>query len=192
MTSLRRSWQISSLLEKLVLRQNYIVNCNYECFKTFQTFVMKKNVSVHDDVISVIHEHLKMLKNSFEFYVREEIKKSYGKMGYEPFPVWHNDWKVDKSKRRKELLDWSEDTTLKLSLNSRKLTQFWVSAQNTYTQSFLLRLWKSFFHFRLRTSAKLDFLRWLNKQKTNIEINSIVKFLAPDNSSHWCECQCYF
>lgn len=66
---------IKGFMKKLTLWQSNIEKQNYDCFETFQTFITENDIKVVDDIISHISLHLISLKDNFNFYFLEEMKK---------------------------------------------------------------------------------------------------------------------
>ena len=116
-------------MKKLASWKNCIINKNYDCFETFQTFIIENEVD--DDIVSEISEHLNKLKKSFEFYFHEEMKVLQQKRWIiDPF---QSDMTTGIStKADEELTDLSEDSALKMNFNTKKLAQFWLSLQPLY------------------------------------------------------------
>ncbi|XP_077970335.1 zinc finger BED domain-containing protein 5-like [Styela clava] len=104
---------------------------NYECFETFQTFIIENEVEVYDSIISEISEHLKKLEESFELYFHEEMnalnQKRWVVNPFQPAMMTGISIKADE-----ELIDLSEDSSSEMNFSSRKLVQFWVSLQTLY------------------------------------------------------------
>ena len=120
--------KIRGFLKKLALWKNCVINKNYDCFETFQTFIIENEVEVDDDIVSEISEHLNKLKKSFEFYFHEEMKVLQQKRWIiDPF---QSDMTTGMStKADEELIDLSEDSALKMNFNTKKLAQFRLSLQ---------------------------------------------------------------
>lgn len=120
--------KITGFMKKLTLWQKNIEKQNYDCFETFQTFITENNIKVPDDIISQIILHLISLKDNFNFYFLEEMEKCQ-----------KNKWVVNpfqdavltgiSTKADEELIDISEDTSLKLKFRRNNLIEFWLSAQ---------------------------------------------------------------
>ncbi|KAL4126484.1 hypothetical protein QTP88_010706 [Uroleucon formosanum] len=117
--------KIKGFMKKLTLWQRNIEKQNYDCFETFQIFITENDIKVADDIISHISLHLISLKDNFNFYLLEEMKK------YE-----QNSWVVNpfqksistgiSTKADEELIDLSENSSLKLqfSRNNLKMKMF--------------------------------------------------------------------
>ena len=118
-------------MKKLVLWENCIYNRNYDCFETLQTFVTEIEAKVDDDIISEISEHLNKLKESFEFYFHKQMNamqlKRWIMNPFQPALTTGISTKADE-----ELINLSEDSSLEINFNTRKLVQFWVSLQTPY------------------------------------------------------------
>lgn len=118
-------------MKKLTLWQSNIEKQNYDCFETFQTFITENDIKVADDIISHISLHLISLKDNFNFYFLEEMKK------YE-----QNSWVVNpfqksistgiSTKADEELIDLSENSSLKLQFSRNNVIQFWLSSQQIF------------------------------------------------------------
>ncbi|KAL4108255.1 hypothetical protein QTP88_018486 [Uroleucon formosanum] len=123
--------KIKGFMKKLTLWQSNIEKQNYDCFETFQTFITENNIKVADDIISHISLHLISLKDNFNFYFLEEMKK------YE-----QNSWVVNpfqksistgiSTKADEELIDLSENSSLKLQFSRNNVIQFWLSSQQIF------------------------------------------------------------
>jgi hypothetical protein len=104
--------KIKGFMKKLTLWQNNIEKKNCDLFETFQTFITENDIKVADDIINHISLHLISLKDNFNFYFLEEMKK------YE-----QNKWVVNpfletvsteiSIKADEEIIDLSEDSSLK-------------------------------------------------------------------------------
>ncbi|XP_013788127.1 zinc finger BED domain-containing protein 5-like [Limulus polyphemus] len=105
---------------------------NYDCFETFQTFVMENEAKVDDDIIIEISELKTLFQLIQVFYFLEEMKNIQEKK-------WiMNTFEPDitsgiSTKAEEELFDLSEDALLEMNFNSRKLMQFWVSFRKPYS-----------------------------------------------------------
>ncbi|XP_036358063.1 zinc finger BED domain-containing protein 5-like [Octopus sinensis] len=123
--------KIRGFMKKLVLWKNHINNQNYDCFETFETFVMENKAKVDDGLIIEISEHLNKLNESFEFYFHKEMntmqQKRWIMNPFQPDVTTGISTKVDE-----ELIDLSEDSSLKMTFNTQKLVQFWASLQTSY------------------------------------------------------------
>jgi hypothetical protein len=60
---------------KLTLKQNNTEKQNYVCFETSQIFITKSDIKLAEDIINHISLHLISLKDNFNFYFLEEMKK---------------------------------------------------------------------------------------------------------------------
>ena len=123
--------KIRGFMKKLFLWKNYINNRNYECFETLQTFVMENEVEVDDSVIIDISDHLDKLTENFDNYFQEEMNNLHQKRWimnpFQPAMTTGISTKADE-----ELFDLSEDSSLKMNFNTRKLIEFWVSLRTPY------------------------------------------------------------
>ncbi|XP_050523920.1 zinc finger BED domain-containing protein 5-like [Daktulosphaira vitifoliae] len=104
---------------------------NYDCFETFQTFITENNIKVPDDIINQITLHLISLKDNFKLYFFEEIEK-YQKKNWVVNPFQDATLTGISTKAEEELIDLSEDASLKLKYSRNNLIKFWLSAQQTY------------------------------------------------------------
>ena len=122
--------KIRGFMKKLVLWKNCINNQNYDCFETLQTFIIKIEEKVDDGIISEISEYLNKLKESFEFYFHEEMnampQKRWIINPFKPAMTTGISTKADE-----ELIDLSEDSSLEMNFNTRKLVQLWVPLTST-------------------------------------------------------------
>ncbi|XP_029650700.1 zinc finger BED domain-containing protein 5-like [Octopus sinensis] len=123
--------KIRGFMKKLVFWKNCINNRNYECFDTFETFVRENKAKADDGIIIEISEHLNRLNESFEFYFHKEMntmqQKRWIMNPFQPDVTTGISTKADE-----ELIDLSEDSSLKMTFNTRKLVQFWASLQTSY------------------------------------------------------------
>ena len=96
-----------------------------------QTFIIENEVELCDGIISEISEHLNKLKESFEFYFHDEMntlkQKRWVVNPFQPAMTTGISTKADE-----ELIDLSEDSSLKMNFSRTKLVQFWVSLLNLY------------------------------------------------------------
>ncbi|XP_003376527.1 hAT family dimerization domain protein [Trichinella spiralis] len=100
--------------------------------KTLATFIVEKEATLDEDLISMIVAHLDSLKESFDYYFSEEMK-------FCDKNIWIvNPFQSDvvatgiSTKADEELIDLSEDYSFKMSFDRKRLIQFWLSVQNTY------------------------------------------------------------
>ncbi|KRY26810.1 Zinc finger BED domain-containing protein 5 [Trichinella spiralis] len=105
---------------------------NYCCFETLATFIVEKEATLDEDLISMIVVHLDSLKESFDYYFSEEMK-------FCDKNIWIvNPFQSDvvstgiSTKADEELIDLSEDSSFKMSFDRKRLIQFWLSVENTY------------------------------------------------------------
>jgi hypothetical protein len=98
------------------LKKN-IEDRKYDCFETFNIFIIENDVKLADGIITEISAHLNALEKSFDCYFLEEIKSCQQKNWTEnPF---QGDMTTGVStKADKELIDLSEDTSLKQNLSA--------------------------------------------------------------------------
>ena len=123
--------KIRGFIKKLALWKNCIDIRNYECFEMLQTFIIENEVELCDGIISEIPEHLNKLKKSFEFYFHDEMntlkQKRWVINPFQPAMTTGISTKADE-----ELIDLSEDSSLKMNFSRTKLVQFWVSLLTLY------------------------------------------------------------
>ena len=123
--------KIRGFMKKLFLWKNCINDRNYECFETLQTFIMENEVEVDDSVIIDISDHLDKLTENFDNYFQEEMNNLHLKRWimnpFQPAMTTGISTKADE-----ELFDLSEDSSLKMNFNTRKLIEFWVSLRTPY------------------------------------------------------------
>ena len=123
--------KIRGFMKKLVLWKNCTNNRNHDCFETLQTFAIETEAKVDDGIISEMSELLNKLIESFEFYFHEEMNAMQQKRWivnlFQPAMTTGISTKADE-----EPIDLSEDSSLEINSNSRKLVQFWVSLQTPY------------------------------------------------------------
>jgi len=120
--------KIRGFMKKLTLWQKNIEKQNHNCFETFQTFITENNIKVPIDIISQITLHLISLKDNFNFYFLEEMEK-YQKNIRVVNPFQDAILTEISTKADEELIDISEDTSLKLKFSRNHLIKFWLSAQ---------------------------------------------------------------
>ncbi|XP_066465575.1 zinc finger BED domain-containing protein 5-like [Tiliqua scincoides] len=123
--------KIRGFIKKLVLWKKNVEDCKYDCFDTFQTFIIENEVYPAYGIIIEIAAHLNALKEDFDYYFSDEMKNCQQKnwilnpfQGYVTTGI--------STKADEELIDLSKDTSSKLNFNRRKLTQFWLSVQQTF------------------------------------------------------------
>jgi hypothetical protein len=120
--------KIGGFIKKLVLWKN-IEDRKYDCFETFETFVIENDVKLSDSIITEISAHLNALKKNFDCHFLEEINCQQKNWIANPF---QGDMTTGIStKADEELVDLFRRHPLKLNVNRRKLTQFWLSVQQT-------------------------------------------------------------
>ena len=118
-------------------------------------------------LVSVISIHLTELKNNFDAYFREELKK-FDTMSRICNPFQDNIPTVMSTKASEELIDLSEDTSLKSTFNLKQLTKCWLSVADTYPCLFD-EVMKGLLPFTNSYFVKWDFQSWfMLKLKTEI------------------------
>lgn len=123
--------RIRGFIKKLVLWKKNIEDRKYDCFETFQTFIIENEVKLADGIITEISTHLNALRESFDHYFLEEMKICQQR-NWIANPFQGDVTTGISIKADEELIDLSEDTQLKLNFNRRKLIQFWLSVQQTF------------------------------------------------------------
>jgi hypothetical protein len=88
--------KIRGFIKKLVLWKKNIEDSKYDCFETFETFIIENDVKLADGIITEISAHLNALKKNFDCYFLEEIKKLSAE---ESVSGRHDDWDIDKGRR---------------------------------------------------------------------------------------------
>ncbi|KAG5885320.1 hypothetical protein JTB14_020692 [Gonioctena quinquepunctata] len=83
------------------------------------------------NVSSAISTHITQLKNNFDAYFEEEMKK-LDMMNWICNPFQDHLPTEILTKASEELIDLSEDKSLKTSFNHMQLTKFWLSVADTY------------------------------------------------------------
>lgn len=124
--------KLQGFTKKNSLWERNIKHQKYDCFETFATFIIENEVTPADDLISVILAHLDSLKESFDNYFSEEMKNCEKNI-WIVNPFRSDDVATVMSMMAdEELIDLSEDTSLKMNFDRKKLIPFWLSVQNTY------------------------------------------------------------
>lgn len=123
--------KIRGFVKKLALWKKNVEGGKYDCFDTFQTFIIENEVYPSYGIIMEISAHLNALKEDFECYFEDEVKKCEQK-GWVANPFQGNAMTGISLKADEELVDLSKDTASKLNFNCRKLTHFWLSVQETF------------------------------------------------------------
>lgn len=118
-------------MKKLMLWKSCIENDKYDCFETLATFIIENQVQPKMNVLSEISTHLSLLKNNFDDYFGEEMKK-LDSLNWICNPFQDNLSTSMSIKSSEELIDLSEDTSLKNSFNRKQLTKFWLSVAGNY------------------------------------------------------------
>lgn len=127
--------KIRGFMKKLMLCKKYIEEGKYDCFETFETFITENEVQPDASVISAISTHLAELKNTFEHYFGEEMKNLVT-MNWICNPFQENIPSQLSTKAAEELIDLSEDSSLKNTFNRQQLIPFWLSLAETYPNIF--------------------------------------------------------
>lgn len=111
--------------------ESCIKNGKYDCFETLETFIVENQVQPKMNVLSAISTHLSLLRNNFDTYFGEEMKKlETSNWICNPF---QDKLRTNMSiKASEELIDLSEDTSLQNTFNRKQLTKFWLSVAGNY------------------------------------------------------------
>jgi hypothetical protein len=126
----------------------------YDYFETSETFIIENDVKLADGIITAISAYLNVVKKNFDCYFLEEIKNCQRK-NWTANPFQGDMTTGISTKVDEDLIDLSEDTSLKLNFNRRKLAQFWLSVQHTCPT-----LSTEALKVQLPFSSKLDFRQW--------------------------------
>ena len=106
--------KIRAFMKKLLLWKSCIENEKYNCFETLETFIVENQVQPKMNVVSAISTHLSLLKINFEDYFGEEMKK-LDLLNWICNPFQDHLPTGISTKASKELIDLSEDSSLKNS-----------------------------------------------------------------------------
>jgi hypothetical protein len=93
----------------------------YNCFETFETFIIENDVKLADSIITEISAHSNAMKKNFDCYFLEEMKNCQQK-NWIANPFQGDMTTAISIKADEKLIDLSEDTSLKLNFNLRILT----------------------------------------------------------------------
>ena len=99
-----------------MLWQRCIEEGKYDCFETFETFIIENEVHPGVNVVSAISSHLTQLKNNLDAYFGEEMRK-FDTNNWICNPFQDNIPTEMSTKASEELIDLSEDTSLKNTFN---------------------------------------------------------------------------
>jgi hypothetical protein len=92
----------------------------YNCFETLETFIIENEVKPAGGVISTISAHLNSLKEHFDCNLLEEMGNCQQKKW--TAKLFQRDMTTGISRRTdEELVDLSEDTSLKINFNRKKI-----------------------------------------------------------------------
>lgn len=67
--------KIRAFMKKLILWESCIKNGKYDCFETLETFIVENQLQPKMIVLSAMSTHLSLLRNNFDIYFGEEMKK---------------------------------------------------------------------------------------------------------------------
>uniref|UniRef100_A0A8C4S176 HAT C-terminal dimerisation domain-containing protein n=1 Tax=Erpetoichthys calabaricus TaxID=27687 RepID=A0A8C4S176_ERPCA len=123
--------RIRAFMKKLMLWKSCIEDGKYDCFETLETFIIENQVQPKTNVLSAISTHLSLLKNNFDAYFGEDMKK-LDSLNWICNPFQDRLPSSMSTKASEELIDLSEDTSLKNSFNRKQLMKFWHSVAGNY------------------------------------------------------------
>uniref|UniRef100_A0A8C4SUX3 Zinc finger BED domain-containing protein 5 n=1 Tax=Erpetoichthys calabaricus TaxID=27687 RepID=A0A8C4SUX3_ERPCA len=123
--------KIRAFMKKLMLWKSCIEDGKYDCFETLETFIIENQLQPKTNILSAISTHLSLLKNNFDAYFGEEMKK-LDSLNWICNPFQDRLPSSMSTKASEELIDLSEDTSLKNSFNRKQLTKFWLSVAGNY------------------------------------------------------------
>jgi hypothetical protein len=193
--------KIKAFTKKLILWKNNVQDYKYDCFDTFQTFIIENEVTPNNDLISLIIEHLDRLKENFDFDFYEEMK-NLEKYTWVKNPFQSGLVTGISTIANEELIELFEDSVVKLHFDGTKLLQFWLSVQNTYptlhtaalkvllpfTTSYLCEVgFSSMIAIKNKYRNKLQLSNSLRLKITNIKVDVedvIAKNRKQAHSSH--------
>lgn len=128
--------KIKGFVRKLDLWARNLKNGNYDCFESFETLIVEKQLKPSSVIVNGILNHLKTLKGKFGDYFDAEMAKTEKHLWIvDPFNQQEADTNIS-TKADEELIDLSEDSILKLSFDRRNALQFWISVRQTYPHLF--------------------------------------------------------
>lgn len=167
--------KIRAFMKKLLLWESCIKNGKYDCFETLETLIVENQAQPKMNVLSAIAAHLSLLRNNFDTYFGEEMTNQ------DQLPTNMS------TKASEELIDLSEDTSLKNTFNRKQLTKFWISVAGKYpclfdeaikvllpfTTSYLCEAgFSAMVNIKTKYRNKLDVSNSLRLKVTNIEIDA--------------------
>lgn len=124
--------KIRGFIKKIDLWKKKIQNHNYDCFETLLTFLIEKNMKLEDNVAVDITAHLNSLRENFETYFLEEME-NYSQKIWIVDPFQSNITSNLSTKAHEELIDLSEDFSLRRNFNRSKIIdKFWLSVEEKY------------------------------------------------------------
>nr|XP_022921070.1 zinc finger BED domain-containing protein 5-like [Onthophagus taurus] len=186
--------KIRAFMKKLVLWKRCIEEGKYDCLETFQKCIIESEIQPDINLVSAISIHLMELKNNFDVYFGEEMKK-FDTMSWICYPFQDNLQTGLSLKASEELIDLSEDTSLKTTFNRKQLTKFWLSLADThpclfdeamkglvpFTTSYLCEVgFSAMVHIKTKCRNKLDVTNSLRLKVTKIEIDAKAEMARND------------
>lgn len=124
--------KIRAFMRKLVLWKNNTEQRKFDFFPALDTFINENQLQPSSNLIKAISDHLNSLKCDFEHYFLQEMT-NLEKMNWVINPFQTACPKTGLSTNAdEELIDLSEDTYLKSTINRQRLTQFWLSLRATH------------------------------------------------------------
>jgi hypothetical protein len=141
-----------------------------------------------DGTISAIFAHLNASKENDDCYFLEEVENCQQKNCIAN-PFLSDMITGIPTKADEELVDLSEDTSLRMNFDGKNLTQFWLSVQQKYST-----LSTEAMKVLLPFAPSYNLGSWIfrdgrNKNQLSKQ-TAIVEFLTPENDSHRHGCQC--
>lgn len=113
--------KIRAFMKKLMLWKSCIENGKYDCFETLETFIIENQVQSMMNVLSEMSSNLSLLINNFDNYFGEDIKK-FDSLSWICNPFQDDLPTSMSTKASQELIDLSEDTSLKNSFNHKQFS----------------------------------------------------------------------
>nr|ABF20543.1 transposase [Aedes aegypti] len=124
--------KIRGFMRKLDLWSRNLKNGNYDCFDSLQTLIVEKQFKPSSTIINGILGHLKSLKEKFGEYFDGEMKKTEKNLWIvDPFNQNEASTNIS-TKADEELIDLSENSTLKINYDRKNILRFWISVRHMY------------------------------------------------------------
>lgn len=128
--------KIRGFVRKLDLWSRNLKNENYDCFESLETLIVEKQLKPSSAIIDGILNHMKSLKGKFGEYFGEEMEKTEKCFWIvDPFNQKEAVTNIT-TKANEELIDLTEDSTLKANFDRKNALMFWISVQQTYPHLF--------------------------------------------------------